>query len=146
MYKGLDIAAGAVILLMTVLGIIAGRKNHGTLDKRYFQRRWNRVQKLCADKKLWYKAIIDADELLDEALIKANFKGKTTGERLVSAQHYFTANDAVWFSHKLKNKITEQGLKKLSKKQTMEAMSAIRLALFDLGAIKSIKKEKSGGK
>lgn len=146
MYNAIDIASGSAIFVIAVVGIILGNRRHVPLDKKYFQRRWNRLQKLCSDKKLWYKAIVDADELLDEALIKSNFKGKTTGERLVSAQHYFSANDAVWFSHKLKNKITDDNLKKLSKKQTLEALGAVRLALSDLGALKEAKREKPSGK
>ncbi|MEI9914272.1 MAG: hypothetical protein WDN66_04860 [Candidatus Saccharibacteria bacterium] len=55
-------------MLITTIVLHKRTSNSTSLDKRYFQRRWVRLQKLCSDKKLWYKAIVDADELLDEAL------------------------------------------------------------------------------
>jgi hypothetical protein len=131
-----------VIIFVVVVVIFRGRITD-SLDKRYFTRRWAKLTKLCVDRKLWYQAIIDADELLDEALKQRHFKGKTTGERLVSAQHYFSSNDTVWFSHKLKNKITEQDHKKLNKKETLEALASFKLALKDLGALSSDRRTKA---
>lgn len=134
MYRDIDIASACLIGVVIIVGFVF-RKRAYQLDKRYFSRRWNKVQKLCGDKKTWYKAIIDADNLLDEALKRKHFKGKSTGERLVSAQRYLSANDTVWLSHKLKNKIEEQELNKITKKETIEALTSYRMALKDLGAI-----------
>lgn len=143
MYRVIDIIGGCLVVLILVITILLHGRIKTTLDRRYFQRRWAKLTKLCVDRKLWYQAIIDADELLDEALKQLRFKGKTTGERLVSAQHFFTSNDAIWFSHKLKNKITEQNFKKLSKKETLEALASFKMALKDLGALGIDRKTKT---
>lgn len=145
MYSIINIGGG--VLAIAVLVIVILFRGRGTsnikLNRRYFQAKWQRLQKLCSDKKTWYQAIVDADSLLDEALKQRHFKGKTTGERLVSAQHYISANDELWLSHKLKNKITENHLHKIGKKETIEALAAFRSALIDIGALKAEKKTKT---
>src|ERR1700685_4683430 len=98
-------AIGSAVLL-AVLVVLAGfiQKRPRQLNRAYFTKRWQELQKFCADKATWPLAIIDADKLLDEALKKRHFKGKTMGERLVSAQRSLTNNDGVWFGHKLRNR------------------------------------------
>jgi hypothetical protein len=125
------------LILALILGLIARRLRKKKLDCHYYQTKWKNLQKLCSNKKLWYQAIIDADELLDEALKSRRFHGKTTGERLVSAQRIFSNNDGVWFGHKLKKRIAEENYKRLNKGDTIEALSGFRQALKDLGALKS---------
>ncbi len=98
--------------------------------------RWQAIQKLCSNKKEWYLAIIEADRLLDDVLKRRHYKGKTTGERLVSAQHDFTNNESLWFGHKLYNRIHDEDLKKLRKQDTLEALGGFRQALKDLGALR----------
>lgn len=98
--------------------------------------RWQAVQKLCSNKKEWYLAIIEADRLLDDVLKRRHYKGKTTGERLVSAQHDFTNNESLWFGHKLYNRINDDKLVKLRKQDTLEALGGFRQALKDLGALR----------
>lgn len=114
------------------------RRRRKPLDAQYFTGRWKELQKNCATRKTWPQAIIDADELLDEALKKARYKGKTTGERLVAAQRELTSNDTVWVGHKLRNRI-EQGeidVRKLKKNDIVFALAGFREALRDLGALK----------
>ena len=100
-----------------------------------FAERWHVLQKNCATRKTWPVAIIDADDLLDEALKRRGFKGKTTGERLVAAQHTFTDNEAVWFGHKLRNQIVGRDVRTLKKQDIIDALSGFRQALKDLGAL-----------
>lgn len=137
MFKTVDIASGALIVVLFILVIIFGKKTRKYNTKSY-QRKWDKIKKQCQDKKLWQKALIDADSLLDHALKHGKFKGKSEGERLVSAQRNFSSNDSVWLSHKLTNKIREDGIKKLTKKQTIEALASFHLALKDIGALKSV--------
>ena len=144
MFKIVDIAGG-VILLAIVIGIIfLKKKKVKVLDRKYFKKEWNKKQKKCSNKKLWYEALIDADNLLDEALKKKKTKGKTRGERIVTAQRIFTANDSIWYSHKLANRIRDEELTKVNKKETLKALSAFRLALQDIGALpnKKVKEQK----
>lgn len=114
------------------------RRRRKTLNIKYFTARWKELQKNCATRKTWPQAIIEADELLDEALKKSRYKGKTTGERLVAAQHELSSNDTVWVGHKLRNRI-EQGdvdVRKLKKTDIVFALAGFREALRDLGALK----------
>ncbi|MGD0284193.1 MAG: hypothetical protein ABSB12_01160 [Candidatus Saccharimonadales bacterium] len=127
----------AVVILVVVIGIIFIILEHRprTLNVEYFKKRWQELQKLCANRATWALAIIDADKLLDEALKKSHFKGKTMGERLVSAQHTFTNNDSVWFGHKLRNKIVHETDAKLRQKDVRAALVGFRQALKDLRAL-----------
>lgn len=102
-----------------------------------YSKRWQDLQKLCASRKSWPQAIIDADDLLSEALKRAGYKGKNTGERLVAAQHDLSANDAVWLGHKLRKHISQEDLdvRKLKKKDVIDALAGFRQALRDLGAL-----------
>jgi uncharacterized membrane protein YraQ (UPF0718 family) len=128
------VVSGLIIAL--IVGFIFRRLRKRKLNHRYYQIKWRNLQKLCSNKKLWYQAIIDADELLDEALKKRKIRGKTMGERLVSAQRIFTDNDKLWFGHKLKKRIIEENYKRLNKGDTIEALSGFRQALKDIGALK----------
>lgn len=101
--------------------------------------RWQSLQKHCATRKTWPLAISEADQLLDDVLKRKRYKGKTTGERLVSAQHDLTSNDTVWTGHKLCNKLKEENIdvRTLKKKDVVTAMAGFRQALRDLGALET---------
>lgn len=129
------VAAASVIIL---LGIIIFRKRRmpQELNVEYFHMQWKDLQKMCRDKKTWPLAIIDADKLLDEALRKSRVKGKTMGERLVTAQRELSNNDAVWFAHKLRNKLVHENMTNLKEADVKNALIGFRQALKDLGALK----------
>jgi hypothetical protein len=101
--------------------------------------RWKALQLHCANRRTWPQAIVEADNLLDDALKNAKFKGKTTGERLVAAQRVLTSNDTVWVGHKLRNRISQDDVdvRKLKKKDMVIALAGFRQALRDLGALKT---------
>jgi len=103
-----------------------------------FTKRWQDLQKLCVSRKTWPQAIKEADDLLNDALKRCRYKGKTTGERLVAAQHELTSNDTVWVGHKLRKKLdqAEIDVRKLKKKDVITALAGFRQALRDLGALK----------
>lgn len=121
---------GALVLaLMT-------RKRKKPLNVSYFVERWSEAQKLCRNKDTWPLAIINADSLLDEALKKSGYRGKTMGERMVAAQRDFSDNDGVWYGHKLRNKLVHEADVKLKEADVKDALVGIRQALRDLGALK----------
>ncbi len=105
------------------------------LNVEHFSKRWHELQKHCVSPQTWPLAIIDADKLLADALKRSRYKGKTTGARLVAAQHTMTSNMSVWFGHKLRNRIVQEDLRKLKKKDVQEALTGFRQALRDLGAL-----------
>lgn len=106
------------------------------LNPAKFTKRWKALQQHCASRKTWPQAIIEADDLLNEALKKAHYKGKTPGERLVAAQHVLSDNEAVWFGHKLRKTIAAEDVRKLKKQDVLDALAGFRQALRDLGALK----------
>ncbi len=121
-------------IVLIVLALLT-RKRKKPLNVEYFTEKWNEAQKLCARKETWPLAVITADNILDEALKKAGYKGKTMGERLVAAQRDLSDNDGVWFGHKLRNKLAHETDVKLNKNDVKDALIGIRQALRDLGAI-----------
>jgi hypothetical protein len=129
------VVAVAVLIALMVVASMATRRPR-TLKAEYFAERWQELQKLCKDKTTWPLSVIDADKLLDEALKKRHFKGKTMGERLVAAQRILTDNDAVWYGHKLRNRLVHEEAVKLKQTDVMEALVGFRQALKDLGALK----------
>lgn len=114
------------------------RRRRAMKTKRFVER-WQDLQKHCASRKTWPLAIEQADDLLSEALKRAGYKGKNTGERLVAAQHDLSANDMVWLGHKLRKRLTQEEIdvRKLKKKDVLDALAGFRQALRDLGALPS---------
>lgn len=131
----LIIIAAAIGLLILVAGSVYLKRRPKKINTVQCAERWQSIQKNCADKSKWPVAVTEADRLLDEVLKRRHYKGKTTGERLVSAQHDFTNNESLWFGHKLYNRIKDDGLNKISKQDTLEALGGFRQALKDLGAL-----------
>jgi hypothetical protein len=133
-HKLIIIVVAAVLFVAILAGgyLLFRRRKY---NSAHFQRRWDELQKLCADKKNWPAAIIDADKLLDEALKSKHFRGKSTGERLVSAQHALSNNDTVWFGHKLRTKIDQKPSLQLGKKQVRQALLGFLKALKDLNVL-----------
>ena len=127
-----------IVGLLLVIGIASwlAKKRFGRPDVKKFTERWNEAQKLCASKNTWPLAIINADKLLDDALKRSHYKGKTMGERLVAAQRDLSDNDSVWFAHKLRNKIVHEEYGDLRKRDVQKVLMGFRQALRDLGALR----------
>lgn len=104
------------------------------LDQQYFQHSWLELLARVKTPEGMMLAVIDADKLMDEALKKRHFKGKTMGERLVSAQRVLGDNDAVWYAHKLRNRLVHEPNVKLKKKEAQTALAGFKQGLRDLGA------------
>lgn len=126
------IAFGVVI--MVLVGLL-GKKAPSHLNQKHFQEKWVELLARVKTPEGMVLAVIDADKLLEEALKKRHYRGKTTGERLVSAQREITDNDAIWFAHKLRNRLVHEPNVKLKKRECQTALSGFRQALKDLGAL-----------
>jgi hypothetical protein len=113
------------------------RRKPRKLNSKKFSLRWQTLQKHCATRKTWPQAIIEADDLLNDVLKKRKYKGKTTGERLVTCQRDLSDNEAVWFGHKLRKRLSEEAVdvRTLKKKDIVIALAGFRQALRDLGAL-----------
>lgn len=127
------LTAGFLVVLSLVFALTKRRRR--PLNKAHFLEKWQEYQKLCASKETWPLAIINTDKLLDEALKKAGYRGRTMGERLVAAQRDMSDNDSVWFGHKLRNKLVHESDTRLREDDVKDALKGIRQALRDLGAL-----------
>ena len=129
------LAAGGLVAL-AMLGLM-----YWLIPKRLkrdrFAQRWRRLQDCLKDRTKWGDAIITADEMLDESLKKRKFKGGSMGERMVSAQRYFTNNDDLWFAHNLCKKLKASQDVKLKEDDVKDALIGFRQALRDIGALDS---------
>lgn len=128
------IAAVLLMLLIILIGFYRHRSK--TLNEKYFRSRWQELQALLTETRTWPLAIINADKLLDKALKQRRFKGRTIGERLVSAQHDLSSNDTVWYGHKLRNKLVHEDYKLIRKTEVKTALLGYLQALKDLGALR----------
>lgn len=127
------VIAFGVAMLVSV-GILSRRVTH-RLNQDYFQKKWLELLARVKTADGMVLAVIDADKLLDEALRRRSFKGKTMGERLVSAQRSLTDNDAVWYAHKLRNRLVHEPNTKLKKREAQNALAGFKRGLKDLGAL-----------
>jgi len=122
------------VIIIGIIVLVIARRRPRKLKTARFQDKWRDLQKLCASKETWSQAILEADRLLDEALKRRRFVGKTMGERLTKAQRLIADNEGVWFGHKLRNRIEQDPNAKLKESEVKQALVGIRQALKDLGA------------
>jgi len=133
---GVIIFGAVVLFVITKLGPRFGTKVQRGLNQEYFQDRWlELLARVKTSPEGMVLAVIDADKLLDEALRKRHFRGKTMGERLVAAQRSLSDNDAVWYAHKLRNRLVHEPNVKLKKNEAQNALQGFRQGLRELGAI-----------
>lgn len=132
----LEFLALGIIGFLIVLssGVFISKRIPRKLKTAHFNNRWKELQKFCRDTNTWPEALIAADKLLDDALKKRRFKGKSMGERMVAAQRRFTNNDSLWYSHNLCKKAIDDANLKLKENEVKQALIGIRQALKDLGA------------
>ena len=128
------------ILIVGVFVFIAisstGRRSH-RFDVEDYQTRFLKIENsLTRDNKLSYNAaVIEADKLLDRALMELGVPGKTMGERLKASSTRFTRLNSVWYAHKQRNQIAHEQDFNLEYNQAKHALASFRQALKDLGAI-----------
>lgn len=121
------------VIVLVVINRFAPKRT-SRLDQQYFQRQWMELLARVKTPEGMMLAIIDADKLLDEALKRRHLRGKTMGERLVSAQRLISDNDAVWYAHKLRNRLVHEPNVRLKKKEARNALEGFKQGLRDLGA------------
>ena len=131
------IAAVLIVAVLVFMAILATSKRGHHFDKEAYQTRFLAIDnKLDKDVPATYMAtIIEADKLLDKALMEAGVPGKTMGDRLKRSGGRFSDVNAVWRAHKLRNAIAHESDLEVGYKQAMNALAIYKQALKDLGAI-----------
>ncbi len=131
MMIGIAVGVVAVLVIGFVIFKLLKRKKRSSYPD-VVREKWMDVQRLCANKKTWPQAVVDADALLEEVLKAKHYKGKSVGERLVAAQRKLTNNDGIWYAHNLAKKILEKNVKRLKESDVKKALIGFRQALRDL--------------
>jgi hypothetical protein len=121
---------GTIVIALVMVNILRHRVNPAA-----YKEKWQDLQRFCSGKETWPLAIITADNLLDEALKHKRLKGKSMGERLVSAQRTLSDNDSVWFSHNLAKKLLDDTVTRLNQADVKKSLTGVRQALRDLGVL-----------
>lgn len=124
----------ALILILSVLVLVVlviTHRGKPRLNKSYFTKHWDAIEKLEGST----LAVLKADSLVDEALKYANIKGGTMGERLNNSVGFIKDINAVWSAHKLRNKIAHEHDATPSPAECHRALRQFKRALKDLGAL-----------
>jgi hypothetical protein len=129
---GVLIVGGLGFTLLTM-----NRRGPKLLDVDKYRTRWMNIeQQLKRDELSTYQlAIINADKLLDQALIEKAFSGQTMAERMKSAQKSWTNANLVWSAHKLRNRIAHEPDAKIGFDEARRGLVGYKQALKDVGAI-----------
>ncbi|MEK9180541.1 MAG: hypothetical protein AAB897_03970 [Patescibacteria group bacterium] len=81
-------------------------------------------------------AIIEADNLLDEALKLAGLRGQTLGDKLKGATEANLPNlEDIWEAHKLRNRIAHESQLRLNRDTAEKALVIYEQAFKDLGVL-----------
>lgn len=130
------IAVLIVAVFIFVAILLTGKRGY-TFNKELYQTRFLAIEnKLNQDSPAtWTVVIIEADKLLDKAMVEMGVPGKTMGDRLKRRGDKFEHLNAVWRVHKLRNAIAHESGFEISYKQASNALAVYKQALKDLGAI-----------
>ena len=125
-----------VAVLVFVAILLTGKRGHHFNVEAYQSRFLAIENKLSKENSATYPiVIIEADKLLDKALMEMGVPGKTMGDRLKRSGDKFTNINAVWRAHKLRNAIAHETDLEIGYKQALNAIAIYKQALKDLGAI-----------
>ena len=130
------IAILIVAVLIFVAILLTGKRGYHFIVTQYQSKFLASENKLSADNAATYSTtIIEADKLLDKAMIEMGVVGKTMGDRLKRIGSRFSNLNAVWRAHKLRNAIAHESDIEVTFKQASNALQIYKQALKDLGAI-----------
>lgn len=130
------IAILIVAVLVFVAILLTGKRNYHFNVEAYQSRFLAIENKLQQDNPATFvTTIIEADKLLDKALMEMGIPGKTMADRMRRSGDKFTDINAVWRAHKLRNAIAHETDLEISYKQANNALVIYKQALKDLGAI-----------
>lgn len=130
------IAILIVAVLIFVAILLTGKRGYHFNVTQYQAKFLAIENKLSQDNPATFMTtIIEADKLLDKAMIEMGAAGKTMGDRLKKIGSRFSNLNAVWRAHKLRNAIAHESDIEVSFKQASHALQIYKQALKDLGAI-----------
>ena len=130
------VAILTVAVLVFVAILLTGKRGHHFNIEAYQSRFLAIENKLNqANPATYITTVIEADKLLDKALIEMGVSGKTMGDRLKKCGGRFSNLNGVWRAHKLRNAIAHETDLEVSYKQAFNALQIYKQALQEIGAI-----------
>ncbi len=101
--------------------------------------RWAHVEELMSglQETDWRQAIIEADIMLDDALVARGYQGDSLGDRLKQVTvSVIPSLDGVWDAHRVRNRIAHEGSQfKLEERIAHRTIAQYRNAFSELGVI-----------
>lgn len=132
----LVIAIIAIALFFLVAIVLKGNHGH-SFDVEDYQTRWLKIQNglVKGNANSYAIAVLEADKLLDRALVEMGAPGKTMAERIKRTENRFSQISHIWHAHKIRNQVAHANDYILDYNTASRALSAYKQALKDLGAI-----------
>jgi len=97
--------------------------------------RWDRIKKYLesTNSSDWRRAILEADNLVDDIIKKLGYAGDTFGDRLSKIdRRQFKSLDEIWTAHKVRNRIAHEPDYNLTKSEAEQAVELFETALKEL--------------
>ena len=131
------ILAILIVAVFVFLAILLTGKRGYTFNREVYQSRFLAIENKLKENNpaTFMTTIIEADKLLDKALIEMGMPGKTMGDRLKKSGDKFSNLNSVWRVHKMRNAIAHESGYEVSYRQAFNALTIYKQALKDLGAI-----------
>jgi hypothetical protein len=125
-----------VAVLIFVAILLTGKRGYH-FNKESYQAKFLTIENKLSQENpaTFMTTIIEADKLLDKAMIEMGAPGKTMGDRLKKIGSRFSNLNSVWRAHKLRNMIAHESDVEITYKQAFNALAIYKQALKDLGAI-----------
>ena len=126
-----------IVGILIFVSILLTQKRGYTFDVIEYQTNFLSIENsLRKENPISYNmAVVNADKLLDKALMEMGIPGKTMGDRLKKSGAKFTELNKVWYAHKLRNQNAHEHGFELEYVQARHALGVYKQALKDLGAI-----------
>jgi len=100
-----------------------------------FDKKWQKILKRLkkGDESNLKLAVIEADKLFDDLLLRMGYKGKDMDERLKLITSAQLSNlEEIWQAHKIRDRIVEEKYYRLSVEEAKKAISAYEKAFKEL--------------
>ena len=128
------IASGALVVLVFVIKFFLDKPDQPNFNHSNYQKQWRAIMEQKESQASWNLAVINADKLLDKALLDWQFKGDTMGKRLIEAKPRLKEiYQDTWRAHKLRNQLVHEVDSEASRKQIEAAVKTFYRALIRLG-------------
>jgi len=131
-----------LVLKINLLGqaalFVSEAVNTSTIPKRRLVKKWDGIKKKfeLGDDANLRLAVIDADKLFDELLMRMGYQGKTMGERLEKiTAGQFPRIQEIWDAHKIRNNIVHDTDYQLTREDAEVVLKTYGAVLEDLEVI-----------